>query len=98
MIAKIRSHFADIVKRNIKMKQKLELADLVCSIYGSQTMFKNDYDSERSMGLVVDIVKPVITSVSRGSACLEEVYCVEWLTGAHCGVVEKFSGEYLMKL
>ena len=81
------------------MKQKFELADLVCSTYGAtygDTGF--NYDSDRNMGLVVDIIEPVIADLGEDKPPLECVYCVEWLTGVLCGDIEKFSGKYLMKV
>lgn len=99
MIVKKRSRFADTAKQSIKMKQKFELADLVCSTYG--TTYGEDisnFDSDRSMGLVVDIIEPVIADLGEDKPPLECVYCIEWLTGASCGSIEKFSGKYLMKV
>ena len=98
MIVKKRSRFADTAKQSIKMKQKFELADLVCSIYGESQGIASHYDSDRSMGLVVDIIEPVIADLGEDKPPLECVYCIEWLTGACCGSIEKFSGKYLMKV
>ena len=99
MIVKKRSRFADTAKQSIKMKQKFELADLVCSTYGV-TYGDNgiNYDSDRNMGLVVDIIEPVIADLGYDAPPLECVYCIEWLTGVLCGDIERFSGKYLMKV
>ena len=99
MIVKKRSRFADTAKQSIKMKQKFELADLVCSIYGeSPHAGISHYDSDRQMGLVVDIIDPVIAGLGEDKPPLECVYCVEWLTGELCGDIEKVSGKFLMKV
>ena len=81
------------------MKQKFELADLVYSTYGV-TYGDNgiNYDSDRNMGLVVDIIEPVIADLGYDAPPLECVYCIEWLTGVLCGDIERFSGKYLMKV
>lgn len=98
MIVKKRSRFADTAKQSIKMKQKFELADLVCSIYGEFSSASiSHYDSDRSMGLVVDIIEPVI-DLGEDKPPLECAYCIEWLTGVYCGNIEKFSGKFLMKV
>jgi len=99
LIAKKRSRFADTAKQSIKMKQKFELADLVCSTYGTPWGDHGfNYDSDRNMGLVVDIIEPVIADLGEDKPPLECVYCIEWLTGVLCGDIEKFSGKYLMKV
>lgn len=99
MIAKKRSRFADTAKQSIKMKQKFELADLVYSIYGEFSSASiSNYDSDRNMGLVVDIIEPVIADLGEDKPPLECVYCIEWLTGVYCGNIEKFSGKSLMKV
>jgi hypothetical protein len=50
------------------------------------------------MGLVVDIIEPVIADLGEDKPPLECVYCIEWLTGVYCGNIEKFSGKFLMKV
>ena len=95
MIVKKRSRFADTAKQSIKMKQKFELADLVCCTYGGKD---HQYNIDRQMGLVVDIIDPVIAGLGKDKPPLECVYCVEWLTGVLCGDIEKFSGKFLMKV